>query len=442
MKIIGFQIVGIRKINLLEMELTDKGLIPIKGGNRQGKTTILDSLEMLFMGKKTIPADVVQKGRKRGRIEATLADGDDTYVITREIAKGGKTRLKITQNGKAFKDKPESFLKSLVNILTFDPRPFMDKSDKEKLSFMMELLNIDLSDLETEHAETYQGRRDIGRDIKSIGDLVPVPKTEKVDVQKILLEKERIKESNETCRKGIEESNQALRDEISKRQKHESTLESLKVERGRLEEVLRQAQSDLEVVKARIDNGERYLADQPDLEEPKEFIPESTEELDQKLANAAEINEKASAYAAYLERRKEKEELENTYDDMTEALERIKTRKQERLLKAPLPVEGLQIVIEDPDKEDGVYFNGIHSANWSEAESMRISSELCLGMQPELRALFIDRGEAYDPEGLKQLDTWARDKDLQAIITMVSPIPDVLEPGVFYIEEGELLSNP
>jgi hypothetical protein len=53
--------------------------------------------------------------------------------------------------------------------------------------------------------------------------------------------------------------------------------------------------------------------------------------------------------------------------------------------------------------------------------------------------VFIDRGESFDRDGLNMLDSWAKENNIQAIITIVDDIPEELETGTFYIEDGTLI---
>lgn len=433
MKIIGIKIKDVRKISILEMKLLKKGLTPIKGKNKQGKTTVIDSIMSLFSGKKSIPSDVIQHGKKRAEISAKLEDGNDTYLIERVIKDNGQTALKVLKNGTEKVGKPETFVQSLINELTFDPRPFMDKDDQEKLQFLMKVLNLDFSDIESEYDQIYSDRRDIGRDIKSFGKPTPVPKVDPVDTKAILEEKKAIQKRNSEKEEEVREANEKTEAWNRKRVQAESRLDSLLEEEAEL-------QKKLEAVQASIAKGRSYIKTLPATQDPVKPELESTDELDEKLANASEINQQALAYEQYTKDVEKLEQLNDSYKEKTERLSELKEAKQKRLAETPMPVEGLSIRLEGDDK-DGVYFNETHSANWSESESMRISSELCLKLQPGLRAIFIDRGEAYDSSSLKELGKWAEDNNIQALITIVSDIPETLEDGVFYIEDGDLLSN-
>ena len=71
----------------------------------------------------------------------------------------------------------------------------------------------------------------------------------------------------------------------------------------------------------------------------------------------------------------------------------------------------------------------------------KISAEVCLAQLPELRAVFLDRGESFDSDSLKELDKWATENDVLCITTIVDDIPDKMEAGVFYIQEGHLIGG-
>ena len=114
-------------------------------------------------------------------------------------------------------------------------------------------------------------------------------------------------------------------------------------------------------------------------------------------------------------------------------IDKLREEKKKILSAVKMPVEGLEI------REEGLYHNDIFSENWSEAEGLRISSELCLSMGPKLPAIFIDDGETYDADGLKSLEQWALKNDLQAFISIVDSTEGTSESDTFYIEEGELV---
>jgi hypothetical protein len=59
-------------------------------------------------------------------------------------------------------------------------------------------------------------------------------------------------------------------------------------------------------------------------------------------------------------------------------------------------------------------------------------------MNPKLKAIFIDRGELFDPDGQKALNKWAEEHDIQIGIAIVDADVKKSSDGVFYIEQGEI----
>lgn len=70
---------NIKRIKMVDITPADD-VVLIEGKNRQGKTSVLDSIAYLLGGKELIPADVVRKGEKNAEITAKI----DGMVIKRE----------------------------------------------------------------------------------------------------------------------------------------------------------------------------------------------------------------------------------------------------------------------------------------------------------------------------------------------------------------------
>lgn len=412
MKVIGLQIENLRKINAVDMQFTDKGLIQIRGKNEQGKSTILDSIEILLRGKKFTPKDVITHGEKKARIISQIGD----YKIERHIDQKGEHKIKVSgADGKQVTTSPQSFLDTLINELTFDPRPFVDKTSDQKLKFMMELLAIDFSSIDSDLKEKETERTLVGREVKTFGELPILAKVESVDVSELMLEKEKADKTNND----IERGNEAVT-------RIEGEVKTLEHEIMKLAEQLELAKlkchdkgGELKVVKEELSG----LGD-----------PINTSEINQKINNASEINRQALAYEANQKKKADKADKESQYEELNDSIKLLRSKKDEMLKAEPMPVEGLEI------REDGVYYDGIHCDNWSDSQSIKISFQLCVAMQPELKAVFIDRGESYDKEQLSMLDTWANENDIQAFITIVDSgnVGDVDQ--AIYIEDGSIVS--
>lgn len=412
MKVIGLQIENLRKINAVDMQFTDKGLIQIRGKNEQGKSTILDSIEILLRGKKFTPKDVITHGEKKARIISQIGD----YKIERHIDQKGDHKIKVSgADGKQVTTSPQSFLDTLINELTFDPRPFVDKTSDQKLKFMMDLLAIDFSSIDADLKEKETERTLVGREVKTFGELPILAKVESVDVSELMLEKEKADKTNND----IERGNEAVTRIDGETKAIESDIQKLKDQLALKEMELIKKTNEMDVVKDAL-AGLGH--------------PIDTSEINQKINNASEINRQALAYEANQKKKSEKADKESQYEELNESIKSLRSKKEEMLKAAPMPVEGLEI------REDGVYYDGIHCDNWSDSQSIKISFQLCLAMQPELKAVFIDRGESYDKDQLAMLDKWANENDIQAFITIVDSgnVGDVYQ--AIYIEDGSIVS--
>jgi hypothetical protein len=409
MKILGLSIEGVRLIKAIELKFKEKGLIQIRGKNRQGKTSILDSVEMLFKGTKSVPKNVTTKGEDSSRIIGEF----DGYRIERKI-KGEKTTIKVTsEDGKEVKS-PQKFLDTLVNGLTFDPRPFIEKTAEQKMRFLMDELKIDFAEIDAKIKESEEERTAVGRLVKQYGELPILQKVEEVDVTMLMSTKEKLDKDNATIQRGIdkrESLSSGLADIDTEIEKIVAELEAKKARQQEMTEEL-----------AKVNTALDKLGDIAD-----------TSELTKAISTASETNKAALAYVTNEVRKKEKRAKQKQYDGYTIKIDDLRAEKKEILRNAPVPIKGLEI------RFDGLYYNDIYSENWSDSESMRISCELCAAMQPELRAIFMDKGEAYDNEQLKALNDWAVENDIQALVTIVDSMDGSRKEDAIYIEAGEVI---
>ena len=119
MKIIGLKGNGYRKLSVFEMEFRDKGLIPIYGDNRAGKSTVIDFVRWMILGNKTLNPDIINWDKDVMTGKLRLGD----YEIERENKRGKTPKLKVKNvvTGEYESGEVQNFISTFINELTMFP---------------------------------------------------------------------------------------------------------------------------------------------------------------------------------------------------------------------------------------------------------------------------------------------------------------------------------
>lgn len=434
MKLIGFQVSNFRRIKAIEMKMTEQGLVQIRGRNEQGKSSVLDACELLLRGPKSMNmTDIARHGSSEPvKIKGTFEAHDGMYQVERVID-GDKYKLKITHDGKTISQAPQTFLDTLINELTFDPRPFLNKNDRDKFDFMKRLLKLDTTaidkQVDPDGGTLYMERYHLGRKRDAIGieELPPEPLV--IDIMSLNQKKNEMIARHNAEMGALAAYNDQQRNRKRAVDTHKAKLSAQEQKVKELKERLKEETKLLAELK------EVTL---PDPEPEKAMESLDTSSIDAQMAAAVSTSQAHKIWEQTKARIDQREELDQQYKQLTQRIEGLRADRRGMIANAKIPVKDVTLVIDDGFTPDGVYHKGIHSSGWSESQAMRISAELCVAMQPELRCLFIDKGEAYDGIALKALHDWAVENDIQAIITIVDS--DIgSEDGAIYIEDGNIV---
>lgn len=142
MKIVRLEIRNV--LGIQELQLNPGQVNIISGGNKQGKTSVLEAIE-----KGVRNTDRRTRFVRDGTDEAILyIELDDGTVIDRRIPAEGSPRVTITKAG-AKVQKPESTLRALIGQdgdLVFNPVDFLAKKDKEQTEILLSLIPMRLKE--------------------------------------------------------------------------------------------------------------------------------------------------------------------------------------------------------------------------------------------------------------------------------------------------------
>ena len=158
---------------------------------------------------------------------------------------------------------------------------------------------------------------------------------------------------------------------------------------------------------------------------------ESTEELEQSIANVEAINIKVRAN---LDKDKAEEDaniLRDNYDQLTAKLNDVRKQKTDLLHNANLPLPELSV-------EDGeIIYEGQKWDNMSGSDQLKVATAIVRKLNPKCGFVLLDKLEQMDIDTMNEFGHWLEEQGLQAIATRVSTGDEcsiIIEDG--YVEDN------
>ena len=379
------------------------------GINGAGKTTV--GLTALWAGFKGIAEKsstghligerfrFISEGKKSLDIEITLKDElmDRTIVLTRHVTKSTNT-IKITQDKDS--ELSKEYIENLFNVSFLSATHFSALTGKQQAAAMgmdTGLFDRALKDKK----EDAQGYR---RDIKKIGELVPVEECEKKDIKVLQIQHNAATEHNaiqttltsqlSTLNYGLETVNNNIHDEIESfetlRRNHERRLEGFHKTRTETK-----------------DNIKGFPVIEP---------PVSLEPINKAIEDIVESNEMFFLYETYTTKLSNRWELEQHLEDNLALQKDIQDERGKYLQSKSFGIKRLQI---DEDgnltKDDKL----IREPYFSKGELEILVARIGMNLNPELKVRFIDNFDLIDDDNQEKLIKHLTKKGFQIITATV-----------------------
>ncbi len=398
MKIIGLQIEGARGIKFAELrDLKQQGIIKIVGGNRAGKTTVLDCLTFLLKKGAQVPERFVNHEMSEAKIIGQIGE----WWLTEVIRPDGSTTFTVQNEAGLSPKSPKTLLDSLCNEFTFDMMPFVQMSEADKIRQIMKSLKIDFSEIDRQVVNAEQERLNATRQMKRIGQPRAVAPATHLDISESL---------------------------------------AFNTEQDRKANVLNNSMQELSRVSEKIFELQRQLAElqtrQNHLVNEIQVLPKPESKVD--VQQRVDQNRKADEYQAYQKHQAEYNAYQAEHQVADQRIKDLRNSKIEALAGANLP-EGLRL--EMTDNGYTLLHEGSSAGNWSTAEALLSAFRLFKASKPLLETIFIDRGELFDDKTLDIIEDLARQEPtIQVVMTIVDSLPEEKVAGNFYLLEGELVS--
>lgn len=407
MKIESVKIDGILGLKMIKMDGLGN-VVKLLGRNGAGKSRVITSL-LAVLQYNALPLE--KRGellKSTGGIEVELNGPveTDNWKIERTF-KDGKTSLKITnKNVKGTFN--QSTIDEFIGQNFVDLGKFLELPKEKVEEQVLKVLGLlePLQKLDADYKVLETARRDVGRDMKSVGFNPDASKPEKVkavSLNDLSLELQKANENNDRLKELKETREKATK---------------------RIDEILEQ----MHLLQKESDELKNTLANVDFSLLPMSEIP--LEPIQNKVTNAEEINRKAQTFTQWEEKSLKYFELDVIYKASSAELENIKVEKAELIQSKPFPVAGLSY-----DPEQGLLFNGFP---WiSDGQKRTIAFQIAKALKGDLGIGTFENFSLLDPQNQASIIKEAEEAGFQCFIEIIAGSADGVEDG-FYIEEGEV----
>lgn len=454
MIVLAFRAQNFQILSVIEIR-PDGALVPIKGFNAQGKTSLLNGLWATFAGKSVVPVKPIRDGEEVAILQAELGEqgGPVKFIVTRSFKRGYDEEkqptgdftqsIKVTDGeGLPYTKGVETLLKTFFSTLTFDPLSFyeMDETAQFEMLGRMFLPGINFDRLERQYDADFEARAEVNKkhkEAKAHADALVVPEDppgDKTDVDELVKELQ-----------GITEYNDDLRERAANRIKQRERAEMLVKEADRYEREAADADAQIAALAAKaaqvrvLASGRRLVA--AGITEKLEGLrplpePKKSEAIAQRIADAQTTNRAIEEWARD---RDLKQQRVNQWKSLTlQALELTKKMVErenatnEAVAQANIPVPGLTF---GPKKT--LLLQGQPLAQASDGQRLQLSLEIGMALNPELKIMRIRNLNVLDKERMRFIAAFAEKRRYQVWGEWVTH-EEGDGPAGFVLEEGHL----
>ena len=411
-KINKLEIENVKRVKAVTIEPTSNGLTILGGNNNQGKTSVLDAIAWALGGNKYKPSKPARDGSMNPpTLRVELSNG---LIVER---KGKNSDLKVTDP--SGQKAGQQLLDSFVEELALNLPKFIESSAKDKANTLLQIIGVGekLWELDRKEEQLYNERRTIGqiadqkKKYAAEQPQYPEAPNELVSIADLIHEQQEI-----LARNG---------ENARKRQNRENIVNEMHLSEARLKQLKEQLAQEEAV-------HDKLMGDYVEANKSiEDLVDESTEEIENSIANIEEINRKVRANLDKEKAEEDAKEYEKQYNNLTKQIQDVRDERTSLLDSADLPLPGLSV-------EDGeLVFEGQKWDNMSGSQQLRVSTAIVRKLKPECGFVLLDKLEQMDIPTLNEFGKWLESEGLQAIATRVSSG----EECQIIIEDGYVVSD-
>lgn len=419
-KINTLELENVKKIKAVQLAPSKNGLTIIGGKNRQGKTSVLDSIAWALGGDRFKPSEPHREGSVNDpHLKITLDNG----IVVERSGKNGSLKVLDPSGNRA----GQQLLNGFVEAFALDLPRFMNGSSKDKADTLLKIIGVGdrLYELDREEKRLYDERRFTGQIAdqkrKYADELSEFPDApaEPLSASELIARQQEILLRNA--------ENQRKRDELDRlTMKKHSLCDSLHALDERIAEMQKKRAEML-------DEYNKTAADEETaLDVAAGLVDEPTAEIEADINRIDEINRKVRSNAEKARAAAEAGELSEKYTALTSDIEAVRQARTDLLNGADLPLPGLSV-------EGGeLLYMGHKWDGMSGAEQLIVSASIVRRLNPECGFVLLDKLEQLDLDTLNRFGEWLEKEGLQAIATRVSTGNEcsiIIEDGIVQTDE-------
>lgn len=389
------EIENVKRVKAVKLEPSVTGLTIVGGNNNQGKTSVLDAIAWALGGNKYKPSQAQREGSTiPPSLKITLSNG----LIVERSGKNSTLKVIDPSGNKA----GQNLLDSFVEELAINLPKFMEQTSKEKAKTLLQIIGVgpQLTELEMQEKAKYDERHGIGviadqkEKFAKEQPYYPDAPKELVSIAELIQQQQAILAKNG--------------DNASKRQnltRIENEYQGALADVERLSKMLEEAREK-----------EQGLAQDLDIarKDTQELIDESTQEIEDSIANIEQINLKVRANFDKDKAEEDAKGYREQYKKLDNVIADIRKQKTDLLTNADLPLPGLSV-------DDGeLLYLGQRWDNMSGSQQLQVATAIVRKLKPECGFVLIDKLEQMDQLTLQEFGAWLEQEGLQAIATRVS----------------------
>jgi hypothetical protein len=423
MRIIHFHAENVKRLKVVDID-PDGSCVILSGANEQGKSSVLDAIEMVLGGGKGLKytPEPVRRGEKKAAAYVHLGEPEydaggrevacePNLKVTRTWTGNTATYLKVEdlKRGSTFKS-AQGLLDQMVGGLAFDPLAFSLLKDQEQLATLLKLVKvpIDLVQWTANRQSIYEERTAINRRVAELDAklrtrpelLADVP-DEPVSSADILREMEEVRAANdvnEALRKRLALEKQELAGRIA-------SCEHLTREIADIEDRLRDAKGQLQAALQSAKHRQESVSTFED--QVAAIVDLDLSVFGPRLASVEETNSLVRQKREFADMAALLESKKADSANLTAKLETLDRNRADAMKATQMPIEGLTF------DDDGVRYKGIPFRQCSSEERLRVSVAIGMALNPKLRVMFVRDGSLLDSKNRATLQRMAVNNQYQ-----------------------------